>query len=268
MSVHLLDEVFLDLPEESKLLSDLTVELLAPSDRPLFDQLLATRHYLKNSTAVGQVLRYVVKYDEQWMALLVFSSPAFHLRPREEWLQWTPRQLEERRHLLAQNSRFLILASPGKWPNLASRVLKLVCARLAQDWQKEFGHPVLAVETFVDPNRFRGTCYKAAGWQPLGPTQGHQRHWQDFYTDTKHPKELWVRPLSPQALEQLQSEHLPPTLAVHQRPLPPPCPVATEELDSLWECFVRMLDPRKRRGKRHQLASVLTVIALAIVAGC
>jgi len=268
MSVHLLDDVLLDLPDESKLLSDLTVELLAPSDRPVFDQLLATRHYLKNPNAVGQVLRYVVKYGEQWVALLVFSSPAFHLKPREEWLQWNSRQLEERRHLLAQNSRFLILASPGKWPNLASRILKLVCARLAQDWQKEFGHPVLAVETFVDPNRFRGTCYKAAGWQPLGPTQGHQRNWQDFYTDTKHPKELWVRGLSPEALEQLQAENLPSTLAEHQRPLPPPCPLATEELDSLWECFVRMQEPRKRRGKRHLLASVLTVMALAVLAGC
>ncbi len=268
MSVHLLDDVLLDLPEEPKLLSELTVELLAPSDRLVFDQLLATRHYLKNPTAVGQVLRYVVKHREQWVALLVFSSPAFHLKPREEWLQWNPRQLEERRHLLAQNSRFLILAAPGKWPNLASRVLKLVCGRLAEDWHKEFGHPVLAVETFVDPNRFRGTCYKAAGWQLLGPTQGHQRNWQDFYTDTKHPKELWVRALSPQALKELQAEHLPATLAGHQRPLPPPCPVDTEELDSLWECFVRMLDPRKRRGKRHQLASVLTVIALAVVAGC
>lgn len=268
MSVHLLDDVLRDLPEESKLLSNLTVELLALSDRPVFDELLATRHYLKNPTAVGQVLRYVVKYGEQWVALLVFNSPAFHLKPREEWLQWNPRQLEERRHLLAQNSRFLILASPGKWPNLASRILKLVCARLAQDWQKEFGHPVLVVETFVDPNRFRGTCYKAAGWQPLGPTQGHQRNWQDFYTDTKHPKELWVRPLSPGALEELQARNLSATLLEHQRPLPPACPLATEKLDSLWECFVRMQDPRKRRGQRHKLASVFTLIALAVVAGC
>ena len=75
MSVHLLGDVLLDLPEESKLLSDLTVELLALSDRPVFDELLATRHYLKNPTAVGQVLRYVVKYGEQWLALLVLSSP-------------------------------------------------------------------------------------------------------------------------------------------------------------------------------------------------
>jgi hypothetical protein len=69
-------------------------------------------------------------------------------------------------------------------------------------------------------------------------------------------------------LEQLQSENLPPTLSEHERPLPPPCPVATEELDSLWACFLRMLDPRKRRGQRHKLASVLTLIALAVVAGC
>ena len=83
-----------------------------------------------------------------------------------------------------------MLAAPGRWPNLASRVLKLTCDRLAEDWQQHFGHPVLAVETFVDPQQFRGTSYKAAGWERLGATQGSQRDWQDFYTDTQHPKEI------------------------------------------------------------------------------
>ena len=92
-----------------------------------------------------------------------------------------------------------MLAAPGQWPNLASRVLKLVCERLPQDWQEHFGYPVQVVETFVDPQRFRGTCYKAAGWQQLGPTQGYERDWQDFYTDTQHPKQLWVRPLGERA---------------------------------------------------------------------
>jgi hypothetical protein len=125
------------------------------------------------------------------------------------------------------------------------------------------------VETFVDPQRFRGTCYKAAGWEQLGPTQGYQRDWQDFYTDTKHPKQLWVRPLGEGALEQVRATELPAALADPQGPLPPACPVPTPELDSLWQCFYkRMTDPRDPHGVRHPLASLLALIALAVVAGC
>ena len=146
------------LPQEPMLLSDVSVRLLEPSERARFDELLTREHYLKNATVVGQTLRYVAEYERQWLALLVFSSAAFHLKPRDRWLHWSARQVAQRRHLIAQNQRFLVLAAPGRWPNLASRVLKLTCDRLAGDWQQHFGHPVLAVETFVDPQRFRGTC--------------------------------------------------------------------------------------------------------------
>lgn len=269
MSIDVADSFTGGLPPEPRLLSAVTVRLIATSERGRFDEFLATEHYLKNATAVGQVLRYVAEYQGQWVALLMFSSAALHLKARDKWLKWPARQVPERRHLIAQNARFLVLPSTGRWPNLASRVLKLTCGRLAQDWQQQFGHPVLAVETFVDPQRFKGTCYKAAGWQLLGPTQGFERTWQDFYTDTQHPKELWVRALSPEALEQLQAPELPPALANPTGPLPPACPVATAQLDSLWECFRRrMTDPRKPKGVRHQLACLLTLIALAVAAGC
>jgi hypothetical protein len=269
MSIHLSDAVVEGLPQEPVLLSDVSIRLIQESERSRFDELVSREHYLKNPTVVGQALRYVAEYQGQWLALLVFSSAAFHIKPRDRWLHWTARQVEQRRHLIAHNQRFLVLAAPGRWPNLASRVLKLSCDRLAQDWQRHFGHPVLAVETFVDPQRFRGTCYKAAGWEHLGPTQGCQRDWQDFYTDTKHPKEIWVRALSSWALEQLRAPELPAHLAEQERPLPPACPVPTDQLPSLWQCFRdRLTDPRKPKGKRHQLATILTLIALAVSAGC
>ena len=269
MSVHLFDGAPAGLPAEAPLLAEVTLRLIEDSERERFDEELTTKHYLKNATAVGRVLRYVAEYRDQWVALVVFNSPAFHLKLRDQWLHWSARQVRERRHLVAQNSRFLVLAAPGQWPNLASRVLKLACARLAQDWQEHFGYPVQVVETFVDPQRFRGTCYKAAGWQPLGPTLGFERRWQDFYTDTQHPKELWVRPLGQRALEQVQAPELPPAWADPQGPLPPACPVATARLSSLWECFHHgPRDPRKPRGVRHRLAGCLTLIALAVAAGC
>jgi hypothetical protein len=270
MSVHLLNQIPHQLPQERKLLKEVCVRLIEEGEHTRFDQLIETEHYLKNAKAVGAVLRYVAEYRGQWVALLVFSSPAFHLKPRERWLRWLATEVPQRRHLIAQNARFLVLASAGRWPNLASRVLKLACARLGQDWRQRFGHPVLAVETFVDPQRFRGTCYRAAGWQRLGATQGSQRDWQDFYTDTKHPKELWVKALSRRALEELRAPQLAEELRHPDfRPPPPPCPVAAEELDSLWHCFCdSMTDPRKPKGKRHQLATILVLVALAVVAGC
>jgi hypothetical protein len=269
MSVHLFDAAINGKPPEPLLLEGVTVRLIEEFERERFDQELVSKHYLKNANAVGRVLRYVAEYSGQWVALLVFCSPALHLKLRDQWLHWTPHQVKERRHLIAQNARFLVLGAPGRWPNLASRVLKLVCERLAQDWQEHFGYPVLAVETFVDPQRFRGTCYKAAGWQPLGPTQGYERDWQDFYTDTKHPKELWVRALGQGALEQARAPELAPALADPQGPPPPACPVSTARLGSLRERLHQgMTDARKPRGVRHKLASTLTLIALAVVAGC
>ncbi len=269
MSVHLLDGSIAGTPPESLLLGAVMVRLLEDSEREHFDEELTTKHYLKNAHAVGRVLRYVAEYDGQWVALVLFSSPAFHIKLRDQWLHWLPRQVKERRHLIAQNARFLVLAAPGQWPNLASRVLKLVCERLPRDWQEHFGYPVQVAETFVDPQRFRGTCYKAAGWQQLGPIQGYERDWQDFYTDTRHPKQLWVRALGAGALERVRAAELPPALADPQGPLVPACPVATARLDSLWERFRKHLtDPRDPHGVRHKLASVLTLIALAVAAGC
>jgi|GEM_PF-908311 len=198
---------------------EVRLRLIETSQRVRFDALLSTEHYLKNPTAVGRVLRYVAEYCGEWIALLVFASAAFHLKPRERWLEWSPRQLEQRRHLIAQNARFLILGDKQRWPNLASYLLGQACARLSDDWQEQLGHPVLLVETFVDAQRFEGTCYRAAGFVRLGATQGYSRIWRDFYDDTQQPKELFVRALG-------------------------------------------------RRALRHPLVSLLTLIALAVCAGC
>jgi hypothetical protein len=255
MSVHLFDGSIANAPSEPMLLEEIAVRLIESSERERFDEELTTKHYLKNANAVRRVLRYVAEYRGQWVALLVFSSAAFHIKVRDRWLHWSPHQIKERRHLIAQNARFLVLSAPGKWPNLGSKVLKLACERLPQDWQEHFGYPVQVVETFVDPLRFRGTCYKAAGWEQLGPTGGFQGDWQDFYTDTQHPKQSWVRPLTDKALEQVRALELPSAWADPEGPVPPPCPVPTAQLNSLWECLhQQMPDPRKPKGVRHKLA--------------
>ena len=258
------------LPVEAHLLDQVGVRLIeTEEDRRRHDELMERHHYLHNAKAVGQVLRYVVEYHGEWVALLTFCSAALHLKPRDRFLKWTARQVCERRHLIGQNSPFLVLPATGRWPNLASRALKLVCQRLREDWQAQFGHPVLLVETFVDPNRFRGTCYKAAGWEALGQTQGYERCGQDFYLDTQHPKELWVRPLGAKALEQLRARELPPELSAGGPALPPLPPVKTAQLESLWRYARRGLtDPRSPKGVRHPLTSLVCLATLAVAAGC
>jgi hypothetical protein len=270
MALDLADTLTDDLGPERKLKSRIRLRLIEPHERERFDALLTQEHYLHNPSAVGAVLRYVVTEQDQWLALLVFCSPALHLKPRDRWLQWKPTEVAQRRHLIAQNSRFLIRVKAQAYPNLASFILGLVARRIRQDWQEAFGHPVLALESFVDPQRFRGTCYRAAGWQRLGPTRGYQRSYQDFYEDAQHPKELWVRALSPRDLRVLRQTQLPETLRAADAKAPPPaCPVPTQALNSLWghfQCYLK--DPRDARGRRHPLNSLLTLIALAVCAGC
>src|SRR6202040_362703 len=141
MAIHLADSIVGALPEEPLLLPQITLRLIEDSERERFDQILTSEHYLNNPTTVGEALRYVAEFSGQWLALLVFASPALHLKPRDRWLEWDVRRLAERRHLLAQNTRFLVRGSAHQWPNLGSRVLKLAADRLTEDWQKAFGHP-------------------------------------------------------------------------------------------------------------------------------
>ena len=133
-------------PAESEVLERVTVRQLAAHERPAFDRLLREEHYLHSSVLVGQSLCYVAEVAGQWLALLTFSAPALHLKARERWLGWTPRQRARRLGLVVNNSRFLLLPERQRYPNLASRVLALCLRRLSADWEVRWGHPVLVVE--------------------------------------------------------------------------------------------------------------------------
>ncbi len=258
-----------DLPATLPGVPALTLRLLAPGERPRFDHLLCTRHYLHSATLVGETLRYVaVAPDGCWLALLAWSSPARRLRSRDRWIGWSDPQRAARLRLVAQNSRFLLLTERVHSPNLASHLLAGCARRLAADWVASHGHPVLVAESFVDPERYEGTCYKAANWIHLGPTGGFARDYRDFYRDRQHPKQLWVHPLHPQACAWLCADSLPPELAA-QVPLPPArSPYPSEKLASLWQHYHdQFTDPRVRRGPRHLLATILTIAATATVAG-
>ena len=134
-----------------------------------------------------------------WVALLSFSSAALKCAVRDRWIGWNFRHQYSRLNLLTNNSRFLILPE-WHYPNLASRTLSLCLKRLSGDWLAAFGHPLLLVETFVDPARFQGTLYKAANWLYLGDSQGFSRTRQGYSATATAPKMLFVIALQADAL--------------------------------------------------------------------
>jgi hypothetical protein len=254
--------------EEQKLLAGLEIELLLEREQQKqWNKLINQRHYLRNATLVGEQLRYVVSYQGQWLALLGWSAPAWHLEARDSWINWSMDQRRTRLHLLAQNSRFLILADRTQFPNLGTRSMKLCLDRLSSDWQKQYHHPVLAVESFVDAQLFRGTIYKASNWTLLGPTAGFGRVAEDYYVRHQRPKQLWVRALDAQALEWLRSQTLPEHLQAFEKTLSVRCEHSPEQLRSLRERFAAVKEFRKGQGKRHRIANVLAIAACAKMSG-
>jgi hypothetical protein len=255
-------------PAEQAVLDQVQVRLITPEEQSRWDDLITTRHYLKNATLVGEQLRYVVEHDGQWLALLGWSAPAYHLKGRDTWLGWSDEQRRRRLHLLANNARFLLLTAPGQVPNLASRALALCCAQLSTDWQAAYGHPILAVESFVDAQLFRGTAYKSAGWHALGATAGFTRVSEDFYVAHDRPKTLYARLLHKRAAQWLRAAHLPQALAAYERDLQPRCRQSAAELGSLWEHLHRTVpDRRALKGLRHKQATVLAITIAWLLTG-
>ena len=252
---------------DAEILARVRVRLIEPEEKARWDELICQRHYLGNANLVGRQLRYVAELDSgQWIALLGWNIAAYQLKGREEWIEWSVEQRQSRRKFVVQNSRFLLLVERGQYPNLASRVLSLCTRRLSQDWEAAFGHPVLAAESFVDPERFSGGCYRAAGWQPVGATRGYRRHHRDFYQADGTPKELWMCSLHPKARQWLSSERLPERFKRHEDP-GWHCAYAAEECRSLFDRMCELKDVRRNKGRRHRLASTLTICALATLCG-
>jgi len=146
-------------------------------------------------------------------------------------------------------------------------VLGLCLRRLNDDWQGQWGHPVLVIESFVDESRFRGTCYRACGFEAVGLTEGYGRASRDFYQAHGEPKQLYLRELRPGARALLRRGRLPPALAEHEENLAGPCPFRAGELGSLLERFRLLHDPRHGHGLRHRQPFVLACAAVATLMG-
>jgi hypothetical protein len=252
---------------EAAVLARVTVRLLREEERGEFDWRLQEQHYLQSSRLAGQTLRYVAELDGQWVALLAFGAPALHLKGRERWIGWSARQRARRLGLVVNNSRFLVLPNRQRYPNLASRVLGLCLRRLSADWQARWGHPVLVVESFVDETHYRGTCYRACGFEPVGATGGFARASRDFYVEHGRPKQLYLRELFPRARQRLRQGRLPEALAAYEAEVAGPCPFRGPALESLWEQLGQLPDARCGHGLRHRQRFVLGCAAVSTLMG-
>jgi predicted transposase YbfD/YdcC len=250
---------------EQDVLDGVQVRLIAEREQNRFDGLLVAQHYLKDATLVGQRLCYVAEYAGRWLALMAWSAAAYHLKERDEWIGWTEEQRRRRLGWVANNSRFLILED-AHYPNLASRVMRLCLARLSTDWQVRWGHGLLAAESFVDGQLFRGTSYRVSGWTQLGQTEGWGRHRQDFYVRHDRPKQLWVRELRAGARELLRAEQLPAEWVALEQPVVPRCAYGVKPLARMREYFRRVKDWREV-AKRYPCASLLAVVLCATLCG-
>ena len=250
---------------ETSALDQVRVRLISEAERDRWNALVDDKHYL-SSNLVGPTLRYVAELDGRWVGLLSFGQGSYHLREREAHIGWNDVQRGRRLCLVGQNTRFVLLHERGHYPNLASRVLSLACNRVSSDWEARFGNPLVAVETFVDPERFSGGCYLAAGWKRLGETAGFGRRRKDFYQCHDRPKDLWFKVLDRRGFRSLSSRRLPPRLKAYETEWRV-CPFKAPAMESLFESFEEVPDHRARRGRRYRLQTLLSVIALATVCG-
>jgi hypothetical protein len=174
------------------------VSIVGPGseDLRLFNCLLSRYHYLGHRNTVGENIRYLVRdCTGRPVGCALFGSAAWKCAARDAWIGWDHGRREANLGFLTNNTRFLVLP----WvtvPHLASHLLATLARRVRADWQAKYGHPVHALETFVESDRFKGTCYRAANWLRLGSTQGRTRN------DRNHclratVKDVYLYPLSP-----------------------------------------------------------------------
>jgi uncharacterized protein DUF4338/DDE family transposase len=247
--------------------SALKVRIAGQQENEWFDAQLGQHHYLGAGRPVGDYLRQVVELEGRAVGLLVWGPACYALKDRDLWIGWSAPQRVERLKLIVQNRRFLLLTAKGQAPNLASQVLGAALRALPAQWQERFGYRPLLGESFTDPEAHAGTCYKASNWEAVGWSAGYSRHRVDFYVANERPKRLWLRPLAPDARQQLRAVEVPPDCRAGLVAAPSgQLPVKEPQMDSLREVFARAPDPRDS-NTQYRTGPVLTIIAMALLAG-
>lgn len=246
----------------AQMLKEIQIRRVQRSEEARFQDLMQAQHYLGALPKIGETLWYVATWRQEWVALLSFSAAALKCAARDRWIGWSYRQQYARLHLLANNTRYCIL-EPWRRPNLATRVLGLCERRLVQDWSEAFGHPIVLLETFVDPQRHRGTLYQAANWLYVGDSRGYRRRTGGYSPRVHSPKKIFLRGLHPQARALLCQAHLAAPYVAGE----PKLMLTAAQMQALPDFFRDIPDPRRGQGRRHPLHVVLSIAAAAILCG-
>jgi len=142
-----------------------------PEESSLWNELMERYHYLGYQPLPGAQMRYLVFGGSLLLAAMGFGASAWKVGPRDQFIGWSPDQRVRNLYLVVNNARFLILPWVNSH-NLASRILAAAARQVPRDWQARYGYEPVLLETFVERDRFRGTCYRAANWIHVGQTQG------------------------------------------------------------------------------------------------
>jgi len=218
---------------------------------------MQAHHYLGSLPKIGNTIWYVATREGRWLALLSFSAPA-----RDQWIGWDYRHHSDRLNLVANNSRFLILPA-HHISNLGSQILSLCRRRIQQDWIDRFGYALLILETFVDPERFHGTIYRAANWTLVGTTKGYRRTRSGYSERAQSAKLIFMLSLQRNAQRLLSRPFLHPRYQTGKTRMK----LTANQMLSLYDCFQHIDDPRRAQGKKHPLPAVLSLATAAVLCG-
>jgi hypothetical protein len=243
-------------------LSRIVARRVRSSESERFQKTMQAHHYLGALPKISETLWYVAESEDQWLALISFSAAALKCSPRDQWIGWSYRHQYDRLKLITNNSRFLILPE-CHFPNLASRILSLCQKRLPSDWQASFGHPIVLLETFVDPQRFSGTIYKAANWTHVGNTKGFQRTGKGYSRTCQSPKMVFLKPLVKNTQKLLSQPSIDPVYRTGGSKIM----LHAQQMQALPDFFKLIPDPRRAQGRRHRLSTVLAIAAGATLCG-
>ena len=191
-----------DVPIEVNGITELElVQVREEQHMRIWNELMLTEHYIGTATLVGRQMRYLIRSEHGWLGGIGFAAPALQLAARDQWIGWNKEERQAQLHSIVGMSRFLIRPSVS-CKNLASKVLGMSMATIADDFDLQYGYRPLLIESFVDTEYYSGTCYQAANWLTIGQTKGRGR--QDRYSESAlSQKTIYMYPLESQFRKQL-----------------------------------------------------------------
>jgi hypothetical protein len=242
----------------------------SPHDIDDVETALSRYHPLGYKRAIGARMFYLAMHRGDIVAVMIFDAPSDFNRKRDSEIGWSTEQCKQRRKHIANNSRFLVGKRYQNIPNLASKVLSLAADRISQDWMRRYGVPLLALETYVDPeyNDNHGTCYIAAGWKRLGLSTGYQEQGKE----RTRGKWYFLKSLNPKSYEALSSE-LPHALLTGVKEVSGKSNSnfvfdATKlSVKDLQKALTSVSDPRTTQGTRYRFLPLLSLCIAAVLSG-